>query len=160
MRAHWAYFKYVMRHKWFVLLAGRKIGVGWWQLLVHDFSKFSFAEWGAYVRSFYNPDGTKRDWKSRTARETAEFDWAWNHHQKTNPHHWQYWVLTTDSDEPRYRVLPMPYKFVKEMVADWVGAGRAITGRIEVHEWYKANRHKMMFDLQVEVQVRHLLSKF
>ena len=37
----------------------------------------------------------------------------------------------------------MPDDLVREMVADWMGAGRAITGRWEVAEWYEANKGKM-----------------
>jgi hypothetical protein len=37
------------------------------------------------------------------------------------------------------KALPMPEKFVREMVADWMGAGRAITGRWDVNDWYRPN---------------------
>jgi len=40
--------------------------------------------------------------------------------------------------------LEMPEKYVKEMVADWMGAGRAITGRWECQEWYEKNKGKMI----------------
>jgi len=36
MRRHWQYLKYVFRHKWFVLLAGIKLGVPLLQLVFHD----------------------------------------------------------------------------------------------------------------------------
>lgn len=49
MRAHWAYLKVVLRHKWFVLLASRQMGVPLWIAFIHDLSKFSPAEWNAYV---------------------------------------------------------------------------------------------------------------
>jgi hypothetical protein len=159
MKAHWAYLKYVLRHKWFVFLAGRKLGVSWWQLLIHDWTKFLPCEWGPYVQSFYNADGSKRDWKSRTEQDKEEFDAAWNHHQKVNKHHWQYWCLVTDSDEPRLRALPIPMKYVREMVADWVGAGRAITGKVEVWEWYVKNREKMVLHPTTQLQVHELVGR-
>jgi N-acetyl-anhydromuramyl-L-alanine amidase AmpD len=46
-------------------------------------------------------------------------------------------------DANRYRALPMPEPLVREMVADWMGAGRAITGQWDVAGWYTKNREKM-----------------
>ena len=38
----------------------------------------------------------------------------------------------------------MPRRYALEMVADWMGAGRAITGRWECAEWYAKNREKIV----------------
>lgn len=38
--------------------------------------------------------------------------------------------------------LPMPETYVREMVADWIGAGRA-NGQNDVHGWYRQNYSKM-----------------
>lgn len=157
MRAHWSYFKYVMRHKWFVFLAGCKTNAPLWRLIIHDWSKFIPCEWFPYVRSFYNRDGSKRDWKTRGALEKLEFNMAWNHHQKTNKHHWQYWILINDSDEPKLRSQPMPTNYVREMVADWAGAGRAITGKWEVKTWYNANREKIILHDETRISVEQIL---
>ena len=46
MKAHLRYLGYVLRHKWFVLVAGLKVGAPLWRLLIHDWSKFTAAEWG------------------------------------------------------------------------------------------------------------------
>ncbi len=67
----------------------------------------------------------------------AWFDQAWLHHQHANPHHWQHWVLHEDSGA--LKLLDMPEHFIREMVADWAGAGRAITGRWDVLDWYAKN---------------------
>src|SRR6266536_5236416 len=103
MKGHWAYLKYVLRHKWFVFIAGRWVGAPLWRLIIHDWSKFLPCEWEPYVQSFYCRDGSKRDWKTRDVWTKMEFDLAWNHHQKVNKHHWQFWTLVTDSDDPRLR---------------------------------------------------------
>ena len=42
------------------------------------------------------------------------------------------------------KALPMPEKMVRVMVADWMGAGRAITGKWEVWVWFEKNRHKIV----------------
>lgn len=151
LRAHLGYLRYVVRHKWFVLMAGRRTGAPLWRLLIHDWSKFTRAEWGAYVASFYGP------WKygNRPASVVAAFDRAWLHHQHTNAHHWQHWVLREDSGT--LKLLPMPEGMIREMVADWMGAGRAITGRWEAREWYVKNREVIQLDSKTRGRVEGLL---
>jgi hypothetical protein len=207
VRAHWRYLQYVLRHKWYVLLAGIRTGAPLWRLFIHDWSKFTPVEWGAYVRWFYGGD--------RSSAAKVAFDRAWNHHQKLNKHHWQYWLLTTDQPEDagrfalqsmdggirshvlcdteagrrmdlpqlalgsgdqhesderyrlvtavvrqanRIRALPMPEKYIQEMVADWAGAGRAITGEWEVAAWYRRNAAGMILHPATRARVERLLS--
>src|SRR3990167_874121 len=132
MRAHLAYLRYVLRHKWYVFIACRACGVPLWQAIIHDWNKFLPSEWFPYVGTFYAPDGSKR------YVEGPRFAEAWNHHQKRAPHHWQYWLLTWDRGDTE--PIPMPERYMREMVADWWGAGRAITGRWEAHLWYEKNK--------------------
>lgn len=135
MKDHLSYLRYVIRHKWHVFKACARLGVPFRLAVTHDLSKFSPAEWGPYVHTFYNKDGSGR------YDETPEFNQAWNHHQKANKHHWQYWILTMDRGEEI--VLRMPLVYVREMVADWSGAGMAITGDPNPLPWYTKNRDKM-----------------
>jgi hypothetical protein len=130
---HWKYLKAVLRHKWFVFLAGRGT-VSLWQLVKHDWSKFIPAEWTPYARSFYGP-------QPRTVATRQAFDRAWLHHQHANPHHWQAWVLREDSGVTK--VLPMPEKYRREMLADWRGAGRAY-GNNDTAGWYEKNAARIM----------------
>lgn len=53
--------------------------------------------------------------------------------------------------------LRMPERLVREMVADWMGAGRAITGRWEVGVWYAANADKMVLHVATRARVEELL---
>lgn len=147
MRPHLRYASYVVRHKWFVLRAGLRTGAPLWRLLIHDWSKMTLAEWGPYVHSFYGPE--------LTAKVRADYDVAWLHHQHRNPHHWQHWILREGDGSTK--ALPIPLKFVREMVADWMGAGRAITGRWEVREWYEANREKIILAPEARLRVEHLI---
>ena len=147
MRAHVSYAKYVSRHKWFVFLAGLRVGAPLWRLLVHDWSKLTRSEWGPYVEQFYNRDGSKRDVRRPDggydlAEQPYAFQRAWLGHQRRNKHHWQAWVLLGDNGQ--VIAIEMPLKYVREMVADWMGAGRAITGRWEVATWYAKNRDLMV----------------
>lgn len=151
IRPHLRYASYVARHKWFVFRAGLKTGAPIWRLLIHDWSKLTPAEWGAYVRSFYGP-------QPRTDAVKTAFNAAWLHHQHHNPHHWQHWVLREDSG--KVKTLPMPSGLVCEMVADWMGAGRAITGKWEVAEWYDKNRDTIQLAESTRYDVHNLIERF
>lgn len=150
LKAHWGYLKYVLRHKWFVFVAGRKTGAPLWRLLIHDWSKFTRAEWTPYVHSFY-----RKDLRGSPAVSDA-FDRAWLHHQHVNKHHWQHWLLQEDDGD--VKCLPMPEKYIREMVADWMGAGRAITGKWDITEWYGKNYGKIRLEHHTRNWVNHLIS--
>ena len=144
MRRHLQYLKYILRHKWYVFLAGCKLGIPL-LALVHDWSKFKPSEWLPYARTFYNKDGSK------CYQEHPEFTLAWNHHQKRNKHHWQYWMITWDRGDTE--CLPMPDRYRREMLADWIGAGRAL-GKPDTAGWYEANRD----NIKLHPETRHWLA--
>jgi hypothetical protein len=169
MKPHLKYASYVARHKWFVFRAGLWTKAPLWRLLIHDWSKLTPAEWFPYVQTFYGrtPDAATlrhrsggrpndarnlADWE---AGRNAAFDKAWLHHQHRNPHHWQHWLLREDDGD--LKALRMPPKLVKEMVADWMGAGRAITGKWDCAAWYADNAHKMVLHLQTRTEVGDLI---
>lgn len=157
MKAHLKYLSYVLRHKFFVFQAGLQTGAPLWRLLIHDWSKFLPSEWFPYVRHFYGPVANtpevgREPWASPTK---LAFNHAWNLHQKRNRHHWQFWLLTMD--EGSTWAMPMPERYAREMVADWMGAGRAITGRWEAAAWYQKNREKIRLHDETRVFVELLL---
>lgn len=147
IKPHRQYASYVIRHKWFVLLAGLKTKAPLWRLIIHDWSKLTPAEWGPYVRTFYDKEN----------KRPGEFDAAWLHHQHRNPHHWQYWILR--ADQGYTQLIPMPEKLVREMVADWMGAGRAITGKWGAADWYEANKSKIRLNTHTQELVEQLLAE-
>lgn len=134
MRRHLAYARYVMRHKWFVFVACIKLGVPLWIAVFHDWDKFLPDEWFPYARAFYKPDGTSQYAPDET------FTTAWNAHQKRNKHHWQYWMITWDRGETECLMMPEVYSL--EMLADWIGAGRAL-GKPDTKAWYIDNKDKI-----------------
>jgi hypothetical protein len=127
------YLSYVLRHKRHVYNEAIKLGVAPHQAAIHDWSKFLPSEWNPYALAFYAPDGSS--WY-----HPDEFTEAWNYHQKRNPHHWQFWMITWDRGETE--CLPMPDKYRREMLADWRGAGMAL-GKPDTAGWYQANKDKM-----------------
>lgn len=153
---HLRYLRYLIRHKWFVFVAGLKTGAPLWRLLIHDWSKFTRAEWGPYVRRFYGGGGNDE-----------EFRKAWLHHIEANDHHWENWCPTERlrlylGRHPRVNfgryAHEMPEPAIREMVADWMGAGRAITGRWCVHHWYERNKDEMILHPETREMVERVLS--
>lgn len=113
----------VVRHKWFVFVAGIRTGCPLWRLVTHDLSKFGWAELPHYGRQFFG----EADQPDRLIE-------CWIHHQNHNDHHWEYWIPRTGHNRctppyPAGEPVVMPMAAVQEMVADWLGAGRAYEGR-------------------------------
>lgn len=93
---HWQYLRYVVRHKWFVFVAGCRLGIPWLAAL-HDNSKFRPDEWRWYARHFYAPDGSKQTWKGKDGfyvdpDNDTKFERAWLAHIRRNKHHPQHWI--------------------------------------------------------------------
>ena len=152
---YFKYLSYVIRHKWFVMLACWKEGL-YWEGLFHDLSKLMPGEFFPYANHFYgasshHKDGTHAPQGIKTGRDETgyykagdtgdvAFDFAWLLHQKRNKHHWQWWLLPEDNGETK--VFKMPLTCAREMVCDWRGAGRA-QGTPDVLVWYGKNKGKM-----------------
>ena len=120
------YFCDVLKHKWFVLLAGLYWRVPIWRLLVHDLSKFSSAEYIPYRNWFKRDPGLPE--MERIRRKTA-FLCAWELHVQRNDHHPGYW-----------HGAEMPEVCIREMIADWFAASRSYGGawpRVGKWDWLR-----------------------
>lgn len=161
---HLKYLRYLVRHKWFVALACFRLGL-YWRGIKHDWSKFLPSEWFPYVEYFYgakpySPDQRRQCFNATgcllpTAEDRQqEFDRAWLLHQHRNSHHWQHHILR--NDDGTTVCLPMPLEDVWEMLADWEGAGLAITGKRDTLAWYSKNRDR----IQLERSTRDYVDAF
>ena len=124
MKIYINYFKYVFKHKWYVMLECFKEGLIW-RGLMHDLDKFMPYSFFPYARQFMGNIMTGRDktgYYSPVKTGNQEFILAWFRHQKINKHHWQYWV---DGIDGELIPLEMPDKYIKEMICDIKGASRA-----------------------------------
>ena len=157
MMKHFKYLNYVIRHKWFVFQACVKIAKRYrkplliWRGIIHDWQKFTPAEWRPYVLSFYGP------WKYKDRPEwlVADFDRAWLHHQHYGPHHWQYWLLQEDDGD--LKAVEMPYAYTLEMLADWSGAGKAIKNKADPYDWYMDNKEKIILHPTTRLRVEGMM---
>lgn len=170
MVSHYKYFRYLFLHKWYVFISGLKVKAPLWNLIIHDWSKFLPSEWFPYMNYFYgnlyndeemkkcervlgycNPKYSEFYWKK-------QFDIAWSKHIHRSPHHFQHWILHEDSGA--IKILDIPDGILREMISDWAGAGKAITGRWEVKEWYYKNKENIKLSENTRRKVEELLEKF
>jgi len=132
MNKHWLNLKYTLHHKWLVFIECVQMGIPL-RGIIHDWTKFLPREWNAYATHFFSGDASSKTDKMAWKIAGPEFELAWNHHQKKNDHHWQFWVRL--GDDGTVLVLPMSHAARREMLADWRGAGRA-RGLPNTWEWY------------------------
>lgn len=129
------YLRYILIHKWYVLLECCRLRIPWLGL-THDLSKLLPSEFFAYADRFFGkgisdfPDQVKR------------FRVAWLKHQHRNPHHWQHWFqVEVEPDDSSTLAQDMPLRYRKEMLADWLAMARVSGG--SAADWYRKNRDKI-----------------
>ena len=130
------YFWKTLEHKWYVFLASRKLGLPLGPAIMHDMSQFSRAELRQYDRQFFGDKG-----------DPEGFAVSWLHHQNCNPHHWEYWMTRSDHSHGGSGAvdtcLPMPSRYIKEMIADWMGASKSYTGSWDMTDRLKRSLPRM-----------------
>ena len=150
LAAHRQHAVYLTAHKYYVFLAGRALEVPLHQLVIHDWSKLTPAQWFPYTNYFYPPTPEARP------PEVHEAFWlAWKLHQNEK-HHWQRWVVI--GDDGSLRPIEMPKKYVREMVADWWGAG-AVRGMFNSLDWYMARRDKIILYPSSRIEAESCLER-
>ena len=111
----------ICRHKAEVYKECKACGLTW-RGLVHDLSKFSPTEFNESAKHF---QGNRSPIEA--SKESYGYSLAWQHHMGHNPHHWEYWI--DYAADGCIIALKIPYKYVVEMVCDWVGAGKVYGGK-------------------------------
>ena len=152
LKQYMQYVDYLIQHKIGVYKAGRKLGVSRFQLLVHDMSKFSTTEVFPYAKYFYGARGS--DWYNEKMKN--DFKLAWLNHIHKNKHHWNHWIYNSDSDG--IQVFRMPEKYIREMVADWMGVsyakGEPMSNAVA---WYEKNKDALILHETTRRRVEALL---
>lgn len=132
LRKIFGHFGTVLKHKWWVYQYARLLGIPW-RGIKHDLSKFHPVEFWESVRYW---DGKS----SPIPRCKADrgHSLAWQHHKGHNPHHYEYWVDNLDQGGVP---IKMPWNDLLELVADYLGAGRAYLGKrftyTGEYQWWK-----------------------
>ena len=121
LKNFFGHLKNVIVHKYWVYVFGRKFGVGRWQLIMHDMSKFSPTELFESIKYYKGTSSPIPECK-----KDKGYSMAWQHHKGRNKHHYEYW---TDNYDSGTTCIPMPMKYILEMLADWCAAGRTYQGK-------------------------------
>lgn len=145
------YFDYVVKHAENVRMVWEKlwklvdgIGIDYWiedfefftingNIEYHDVSKFSAQEFWGYAQYFYPENGRE---KNKNA-----FDFSWNHHQKHNPHHWEYWLMYENGKIAAKRI---PFSYLIEMLCDW--GAMSYKFKNLPSEWYSKQTHILIHE--------------
>ena len=154
---YFKYLKYVIKHKWYVMIACFQQGL-YWQGIIHDISKFLPSEFFPYANYFWGNkpnDREKNKYRKSTTTSDGKMDFAWLLHLRRNKHHWQWWVLPEDDGGTKF--LEMPIKYLVEMICDWHGAGKAIGRTFSDYQWWTENKDEIQLNLHTKEKVEEIL---
>ena len=165
-KQYYNYLKYILEHKKniFKTCWKRKLYL---HAITHDLSKFNPKEFIPYTEWFYGHHGVKLEKEftyeqlnnqslykmscvSRNYLECKKnFDKAWEHHYKNNPHHWNYWL---DKKGVPQRI---DGKYLSQMICDWEAMGLKFGDTAQ--NYYLKNYCKIKLDRDTRVELEMML---
>ena len=116
----------------------------------HDASKLQEEEFEAYRQYFYTADGEEKN--------KDLFNLAWNHHQKVNKHHPEYWVMIDNDIEGNIKILDMDNLYIAEMLLDW-SAMKMKFGGSNKQYWFD-NRDKKLLSENTKRKIDKIIEIF
>lgn len=153
----WLHFKKICTHKHYVRKYCWKMGL-YWQGITHDLSKFSPIEFWESAK-YYQGNRSPID----ACKEANGVSYGWQHHKGRNPHHAEYWIDNIDSEN--IKAIVMPKKYAMELLADYLGAGRAYMGKNftfqKEYEWWikKSSNPNLKMHKNIKVFIEIVLEK-
>jgi len=112
----WGHFKTITSHKFLVMKYCFKVGL-YKQGFLHDLSKYSPTEFMVGAKYY---QGTRSP--NNAEREATGVSTSWLHHKGRNKHHFEYWVDYGIGAEHVLAGMPMPRKYIAEMIMDRISA--------------------------------------
>lgn len=139
----WGHFKTITYHKLLVMKYCFRIGL-YRQGLLHDMSKYSWTEFSVGARYY---QGTRSP--NNAEREKTGVSTSWLHHKGRNKHHFEYWVDYGIGEKNILTGVPMPRRYIAEMMMDRISASRVYhpdtyTDRSPL-EYYNSSKDKLWF---------------
>lgn len=126
MGSAWKHFCTIVRHRRLVRKGCFAIGL-YWQGLTHDLSKFSPSEFFVGAKYFQGDRSP-----NNAEREDIGYSSAWLHHKGRNKHHYEYWIDYNShyrKDDGDIMIpVPMPDKYIAEMLMDRIAASKVYRG--------------------------------
>ena len=139
----WKHFKTINHHRFLVMKHCFQVGL-YWQGLTHDLSKYSPTEFLTGARYY---QGTRSP--NAAEREDKGYSEAWMHHKGRNRHHYEYWT-DMNRQTRNYEAIPMPRKYLVEMVMDRRAACMTYQGKD-----YRDDSALVYFNRSRERQLMH-----
>ena len=150
----WKHFKTINHHRFLVMKHCFQVGL-YRQGLTHDLSKYSPTEFGIGAKYYA---GTRSP--NAVEREEKGFSEAWMHHKGRNRHHYEYWT-DLDLKTGQYVAMPMPRRYLVEMVMDRIAACKTYHGRayqnIDALNYYLRARETPLLHPETSRQLRFIL---
>jgi len=169
------YFFYVVQHKWFYFLEGRRfiktfssdlslddktmISKLKKSLWTHDWSKFSLTEFIPYANWFQSKLGSRyvetpfpHGNNDIHQEYKANFDKAWVHHYENNKHHWKFFSKLGNS---RYE---MPLIYIIEMIIDWSAMSRKFGD--SPLKFFNLNKNKIQITKETKETLLYYLTEW
>lgn len=188
---HFRYLRKSVTWKWYVFRAGLHTGAPVWRLVTHDLGRFRPAVWGPFADYLFGPTANPQQWmeqwlrrEHRTSvleatkeqeeaakqayadarkRATERFARARLALEHRSPWNWPWWVLR-DTNKATPDAVEMPEPLVRELVADWLAAGRDQSGSWEglddgLRRWYAQRRENVKMHSRSRKLVEEILAK-
>ena len=155
MERAWKHFCTITRHRWLVRQGCFKVGL-YWRGLTHDLSKYTPTEFlvGAkYYQGTRSPNAAEREEKG--------YSEAWMHHKGRNRHHYEYWTDMSPVTRT-YEAVPMPRKYLAEMVMDRRAACKVYEGKNytpgSALRYFENSRERTLMHPQTRQELSFLLT--
>ena len=151
----WQHLRTINHHKWLVLCGCFRVGL-YWQGLTHDLSKYTPTEFLVGARYY---QGTRSP--NAAEREEKGYSEAWMHHKGRNRHHYEYWN-DMNKQTRRYESVPMPRKYLVEMVMDRIAACKTYQGKAYTSgsalEYYLKSMERSLMHPQTQRELEYILT--
>ena len=151
----WKHFKTITKHRHLVMKMCFRIGL-YRQGLLHDLSKYSWTEFSRGCR-YYQGNRSPNNYE----REVRGFSLSWLHHKGRNRHHYEYWTDLNPATR-RYEPVPMPRRYLAEMVMDRIAASKVYRGKQYTDgsplEYFLMSQEGPLMHQQTERQLTMLLT--
>ena len=151
----WQHFKTITCHRWRVRQGCFKVGLIW-QGLTHDLSKYApteFWQGARYYQGVRSPNAAEREEKG--------YSEAWMHHKGRNRHHYEYWT-DMSRETKQYESVPVPRRYLAEMVADRLAACKVYEGEAYTPEsalrYLMRSREKNLMHPRTRRELEYLLT--
>ena len=149
------HFITITHHRWLVRQGCFRIGL-YWQGLTHDLSKYAPAEFWVGVKYY---QGTRSP--NAAEREDKGYSEAWMHHKGRNRHHYEYWSDMSPVTRV-YEPVPMPRKYLAEMVMDRRAACKVYEGKNYTDgsalAYFEKSRERVLMHQQTQQELGYLLT--